>query len=52
MDATKPYDMVDIIEWIADDSQFDQFKEDYGKTIVAAMHELMAGQWVLLPINE
>ena len=30
----KPYDMVDIIERIVDDSEFEQFKEDYGKTIV------------------
>lgn len=34
LDATKPYDMVDVIERIVDDSQFDQFKEDYGKTII------------------
>jgi acetyl-CoA carboxylase carboxyltransferase component len=33
-DATKPYDMVDIIARIADDSIFEQFKEDYGKTIL------------------
>jgi 3-methylcrotonyl-CoA carboxylase beta subunit len=33
-DATKPYDMVDIIARIVDDSVFDQFKEDYGKTIL------------------
>lgn len=30
----KPYDMVDIIERITDNSEFEQFKEDYGKTIV------------------
>lgn len=30
----KPYDMVDIIERIVDDSQFEQYKEDYGKTII------------------
>ena len=30
----KPYDIVDIIERIVDNSAFDQFKEDYGKTIV------------------
>ncbi|MFI5155204.1 MAG: acyl-CoA carboxylase subunit beta [Chitinophagales bacterium] len=34
MDSTKPYDMLEIIERITDDSQFDQFKEDYGKTIL------------------
>jgi len=33
-DATKPYDMVDIIHRIVDDSIFEQFKEDYGKTIL------------------
>lgn len=30
----KPYDMLDIIERIVDDSEFEQFKEDYGKTII------------------
>ncbi|WP_222165167.1 acyl-CoA carboxylase subunit beta [Edaphocola aurantiacus] len=30
----KPYDVVEIIERIVDNSQFDQFKQDYGKTIV------------------
>jgi acetyl-CoA carboxylase carboxyltransferase component len=30
----KPYDVVDIIERIVDNSELDQFKEDYGKTIV------------------
>lgn len=33
-DNNKPYNVVDIIERIVDDSKFDQFKEDYGKTIV------------------
>lgn len=33
-DATKPYDMVSLIERIVDDSVFEQFKEDYGKTIL------------------
>ncbi len=33
-DATKPYDMLDIIERIVDNSSFEQFKEDYGKTIL------------------
>jgi acetyl-CoA carboxylase carboxyltransferase component len=33
-EGAKPYDMVDIIERIVDDSAFDQYKEDYGKTIV------------------
>ncbi|MBY0482471.1 MAG: acyl-CoA carboxylase subunit beta [Chitinophagaceae bacterium] len=30
----KPYDMLEIIERIVDDSAFEQFKEDYGKTIL------------------
>lgn len=30
----KPYDVVDIIERLVDDSAFEQFKEGYGKTIV------------------
>ena len=30
----KPYDMLDIIERIVDDSVFEHFKEAYGKTIV------------------
>lgn len=30
----KPYDVVEVIERIVDADSFDQFKEDYGKTIV------------------
>jgi 3-methylcrotonyl-CoA carboxylase beta subunit len=30
----KTYDMLEIIERIVDDSEFEQFKEDYGKTII------------------
>jgi 3-methylcrotonyl-CoA carboxylase beta subunit len=30
----KPYDMLEIIERIVDDSAFEQFKADYGKTIL------------------
>lgn len=30
----KPYDMLDIIERIVDNSDFEQFKQDYGKTII------------------
>lgn len=33
-DATKAYDMVDVIERLVDKSEFDQFKQDYGKTIL------------------
>ena len=31
---SKPYDMVEMINCITDEGSFDQFKEDYGKTIV------------------
>ncbi|MEO8712520.1 MAG: carboxyl transferase domain-containing protein [Parafilimonas sp.] len=31
---TKPYNIVDVIECIADANSFEQFKEEYGKTIV------------------
>ena len=31
---TKPYNMLDIIDCLADEGSFDQFKEDYGKTIL------------------
>ena len=30
----KPYDMLEIIERLTDNSEFDQFKKDYGKTIL------------------
>lgn len=33
-DALKPYNMLDIIERICDNSEFEQFKEHYGKTIL------------------
>src|SRR5688572_27045741 len=33
-DSTKPYDMLEVIERLVDNSEFDQFKQDYGKTIV------------------
>ena len=33
-DSTKPYDMLEVIERIVDHSEFDQFKQDYGKTIL------------------
>ena len=31
---SKPYDITDVINCIADAGSFDQFKEDYGKTII------------------
>ena len=33
-DPSKPYDMMEIIGRIVDDSAFEAFKEDYGKTII------------------
>ena len=33
-DSSKTYDMLEVIERIVDDSDFDQFKQDYGKTIL------------------
>lgn len=33
-ERTKPYDMADIIRCITDTSEFDQFKEEYGKSIL------------------
>ncbi len=34
IDNSKPYDVVDLIDCIVDQGSFDQFKKDYGKTIV------------------
>ena len=34
VDGSKPYDMMEVIERIVDDSEFEQFKEDYGRTII------------------
>ena len=34
LDASKAYDMLDVIACIVDNSEFEQFKEDYGKTIL------------------
>ncbi|PSK89498.1 acyl-CoA carboxylase subunit beta [Taibaiella chishuiensis] len=34
VDNAKPYDIVEVIERLVDNSEFDQFKQDYGKTIV------------------
>jgi 3-methylcrotonyl-CoA carboxylase beta subunit len=33
-DSTRPYDMLEIIHRIVDRSEFDQYKEDYGKSIL------------------
>jgi 3-methylcrotonyl-CoA carboxylase beta subunit len=34
IDSSKAYDMLDVIACIVDNSEFEQFKEDYGKTIL------------------
>lgn len=33
-DKSRPYDMVEIIERLVDNSDFEQYKEEYGKTII------------------
>jgi 3-methylcrotonyl-CoA carboxylase beta subunit len=33
-DSTRPYEMLDIITRLVDKSEFDQYKEDYGKSIL------------------
>ncbi len=33
-DSSRPYDMLEVIERIADASTFDQYKQDYGKSII------------------
>jgi acetyl-CoA carboxylase carboxyltransferase component len=33
-ERSKPYDMKNVIEWLVDDSEFTEYKEDYGKTII------------------
>jgi len=33
-DRSTPYDMMDIIKRLVDDSQFDQYKQGYGKSII------------------
>ncbi|HTN47461.1 MAG TPA: carboxyl transferase domain-containing protein [Flavipsychrobacter sp.] len=34
VDNSKPYDILEVIHRIVDNSEFDEFKKDYGKTIV------------------
>ncbi len=36
-DRTKPYDMVEIIERMVDNSEFDQYKKGYGQTILCGL---------------
>jgi acetyl-CoA carboxylase carboxyltransferase component len=33
-ESSKPYDMVGVIERLVDNSEFEQYKQDYGKTIL------------------
>ncbi|PSL02317.1 acyl-CoA carboxylase subunit beta [Cecembia rubra] len=36
IDRVKPYDMYDIIARLVDNSEFDEYKKDYGKTLICA----------------
>ncbi|PLK43684.1 acyl-CoA carboxylase subunit beta [Emticicia sp. TH156] len=36
-DRSKPYDMVEIIERIVDNSEFDQYKKGYGQTLLCGL---------------
>lgn len=36
-DRTKPYDMLDVIKRLVDDSDFEQYKEGYGQTILCGL---------------
>lgn len=36
-DRTKPYDMLEIIERLVDNSEFEQYKELYGQTIICGL---------------
>ena len=42
---TKPYDVTEMIECIADESAFEPFKKDYGKTIVCGYARI--GGWAV-----
>ncbi|MEO6453360.1 MAG: carboxyl transferase domain-containing protein [Ginsengibacter sp.] len=48
---TTPYDMLNIIERITDDSEFEQFKQDYGKTILCG-YARIAGWAVGIVANQ
>ena len=50
-DRTKPYDMRDIIERIVDDSDFEEYKKDYGKTILCG-HARIDGWSVGIVANQ
>lgn len=36
VDRVKPYDMHDVISRLVDNSEFDEYKKDYGKTLICA----------------
>ena len=44
------YKTIEVIERLVDNSEFEQYKEGYGKTIFAVMRGLMDGLLGLLPI--
>ena len=50
-DRTKPYDMRDIIERIVDNSDFEEYKMDYGKTILCG-HARIDGWAVGIVANQ
>jgi acetyl-CoA carboxylase carboxyltransferase component len=50
-DRTKPYEMRDIIERIVDDSNFEEYKKDYGKTILCG-HARIDGWAVGIVANQ
>jgi acetyl-CoA carboxylase carboxyltransferase component len=50
-DRTKPYDMRDIIERIVDNSDFEEYKQDYGKTILCG-HARIDGWAVGIVANQ
>jgi acetyl-CoA carboxylase carboxyltransferase component len=37
VDRVKPYDMLEIIGRLVDDSEFDEYKKDYGKTLLCGL---------------
>ncbi|MCC5944723.1 MAG: acyl-CoA carboxylase subunit beta [Bernardetiaceae bacterium] len=50
-DATKPYNMRELIERIVDDSDFEEYKKDYGKTILCG-HARIDGWAVGIVANQ
>jgi acetyl-CoA carboxylase carboxyltransferase component len=34
IDSTRPYDMLEVINRLVDDSEFDEFKKDYGRSLI------------------